>query len=1013
MNHCHFNQWVIFLIFCLINLYFMVTQINKPTPNSKQLAAITHPPAPLMILAGAGTGKTFTLENRIVHLIEHYKIDPSHILAITYTEKAARELKNRIVDRVGNIAHTMTVNTFHSFCFRLLKDFGDGTLPQLLDESEAIHMLLDRFDEFSFTSDEFPMDPQRAVTESFIPFFNRMKDELINPSIMEIPAINQDGLITEEIANQLLDLKNIYPQFQAWKKQINVVDYGDMILSAYELLNNNPTILKNVQDQFRHLIVDEFQDNNFALNEIIGLIAGKRQFITVVGDDDQVIYSFRGANSYNIQAFRDRYGNHPQYKPIALEENFRSTQPILDIANISIKENIDRMEKTLKSKVDMEPILPIRFWGEKTEQVEFIVREILHLLDEGYAYTDFAVLCRTHSQSSSIFDALNRAGIPVQSKWPNFFNIASIRDIISWCQIIGKGTYQDSALYRIIEKECGYEVVHSIFKRIETREKTPRFTLLQTKPHLHSDYPKIQPLIHSISKLRLLCKKKSAGEMLWIITDQLHIMKQHAKRYSMNDHFSLLNVGDLLRRAQDFTRRNKRNHSLFAFNVYLEAMMRTGKLPSIKPPTYRHLEGVLVNTVHGVKGGEFPVVFLPFQRSGSFPLNYRSEKRISRPPDDWLAYAEKTDLTPKEHHYQEERRLFYVAITRAKEKLYLLAPKKATSIFIKKLSNTLMEDHPMTDPDKKLKTYSDLKIKYEQKLQKALSREDYKNVNYCSDALSCITKHESGEKLELGNLDWEKELAIDLNQEFQIEIPERINLSASAIETYESCPLKFRLGRIDGVPQTASKPELVFGNIIHAVLQRFHEPEKEISEERILRLLKEEWKKGEFDYTVREEKFKEQGQIMLARYNRLVQLNPPIVLAREESFAFEMGPITIRGAIDRIDQTEDGTAIIDYKTSKSSTSAKSNLQLAIYSMYLEQLDDETIGGLPAVAALHFLRDEEKPIRSHSFSSDKIGETKEKIIEVAAGIRHRKFEAKTGRHCEWCDYKNLVCPAWEE
>ncbi|MBT5460970.1 MAG: PD-(D/E)XK nuclease family protein, partial [Candidatus Marinimicrobia bacterium] len=301
---------------------------------------------------------------------------------------------------------------------------------------------------------------------------------------------------------------------------------------------------------------------------------------------------------------------------------------------------------------------------------------------------------------------------------------------------------------------------------------------------------------------------------------------------------------------------------------------------------------------------------------------------------------------------------------------------------------------------------------YEQKLQKALSREDYKNVNYCSDALSCITKHESGEKLELGNSDWEKELAIDLNQEFQIEIPERINLSASAIETYESCPLKFRLGRIDGVPQTASKPELVFGNIIHAVLQRFHEPDKEISEERILRLLKEEWKKGEFDYTVREEKFKEQGQIMLARYNRLVQLNPPIVLAREESFAFEMGPITIRGAIDRIDQTEDGTAIVDYKTSKTSTSAKSNLQLAIYSMFLEQFDDEKIGGLPSEASLHFLRDEEKPIRSHSFDLDKIGEIKEKIIDVAAGIRHRKFDAKTGRHCDWCDYKSLVCPAWE-
>ena len=432
----------------------MLTKI--PTPNFKQLSAITHPPGPLMILAGAGTGKTFTLENRIVYLIEHYKVNPKHILAITYTEKAARELKTRIVNRVGSYAHTMSVNTFHSFCFSILKEFGDGSLPQLFDESEAIHMLLERFDELQFESDEFPLDPQRAVTESLIPFFNRMRDELIDPGKMEIPEIDEDGLMTAEIANQLRDIKNIYPQFQNWKKRINVVDYGDMILSAYELLRSDPLVLKKVQDQFRHIIVDEFQDNNYALNEIIALVAGDRKFITVVGDDDQVIYSFRGANSYNIQAFKDRYGHHPDFLPVSLEENFRSTQPILNIANESIKNNVDRMEKTLLSKVDTEPIMPVRFWGNKNEQVEFIVREILTLVENGQKYSDIAVLCRTHSQSATIVHALNQAGIPVQTKWPSFFNISSIRDIIAWCQVIGNGTHQDSALYRIFDKQCGY-----------------------------------------------------------------------------------------------------------------------------------------------------------------------------------------------------------------------------------------------------------------------------------------------------------------------------------------------------------------------------------------------------------------------------------------------------------------------------------------------------------------------------------------------------------------------------
>ena len=199
----------------------MVIQKNILSPNSKQRSAIEHPPAPLMILAGAGTGKTFTLENRIIHLIKHYNVDPQHILAITYTEKAARELKNRIIDHLGPQVYSMTVSTFHSLCFKILKEYDDA-LPQLLDQSEAIHMFLERFDQLEpFASDEFPLDPQRAVTESFIPFFNRARDELIDPTTMDVPTPSEDGPISPEIAKQIMDLKRIFPLFQSWKEEMN------------------------------------------------------------------------------------------------------------------------------------------------------------------------------------------------------------------------------------------------------------------------------------------------------------------------------------------------------------------------------------------------------------------------------------------------------------------------------------------------------------------------------------------------------------------------------------------------------------------------------------------------------------------------------------------------------------------------------------------------------------------------------------------------------------------------
>jgi len=225
--------------------------------------------------------------------------------------------------------------------------------------------------------------------------------------------------------------------------------------------------------------------------------------------------------------------------------------------------------------------------------------------------------------------------------------------------------------------------------------------------------------------------------------------------------------------------------------------------------------------------------------------------------------------------------------------------------------------------------------------------------------------------------------------------------------------MKYRLGRIDAIPESQSKPQLVFGNIIHRALQRFHDAEEDHSLDRIIQLLNEEWDSSGFFYPDQEKEFKLQGEEILKRYFASYELNPPNVIAREEKFNFIIDDIKITGAIDRIDKTDTGNHVVDYKTSSSTSSAKSSMQLAIYSIYLEQSDDPTIGGLPSSASLYFLREEEKPIKSYSFEPEELLEKEEKIKEVARGIRNREFEPKTGRHCDWCDYKNFICPAWEE
>ena len=981
--------------------------------NPKQLEAIKHPLAPLMIIAGAGTGKTFTLENRIVYMIQKYNVDPKNILTITYTEKAANELKFRLLNKVGQKVHPMFIGTFHSFCYKLMKDFfrNNATASILIDQSEAVHMLLERYDDFyPLLSDEFSLNPKAAVIESFIPFFNRIRDELIDIKTIDYENLEKFYENNQELFFQLKDLLRIYPIFQKWKKENNFIDYNDMIKDAYNSLKNDKAVLNDVRNKFKHIIIDEFQDNNYALNEIARLISGKNESITVVGDDDQVIYSFRGANAFNISTFENTYKSNNQYKTITLETNYRSSQPILDLANHSIKNNKERKEKSLWSNSTLSEIKPVLFNGEKNDQITFISDKI-NQLKKDFPYKEMAILCRTHQQSIQIIDHLNSLGIPNRSSKRNLFNIAQVKDLLAWIQLIAKGKYYEIALFRILKNKSGYENAHIFFNK----------SWEENKSGLNSETIKTDKASKFINEITLIIEyfkriahKRSAGEIVWELCEKLKILKNKSRRYLLQDQYEILNISSIISNAQKFSNNtnNKKNDNIFRFNRFLEDIMTSGGLPSLEPAINKDYDAVTINTVHGVKGGEFEIVFLPFQRSASFPLNFKSEKKIKNPPDILLNYENYTDLSPKEHHYQEERRLFYVAITRAKNLLYILAPTKATSKFVKELPEEIMNKKTTNNQEDKHILRSELKIKYSKMMQDALSENQYAIIKELANILSIIDKYENNENYVLDNSELHQQLKSDLKTTFTPEIPNQISLSASAIETYLACPLKYRMSKIDKIPQTSSKPELVFGNIIHKVLQRFHEKDKNLNEQRALRLLNEEWQSGMFEYKIREEKFKTQGIEMLTHYVKNISKSPPNVIATELNFTFQLNDITIAGTIDRLDK-EDGIVITDYKTSKSSTKAKTSLQLAIYSLFLEQTEDLVLRGIPEISKLYFLRDFEDPIKEHAFSIDELRDTEQKIIEVSKGIRKKDFNPKKGNHCNWCDYKYLACPVWED
>ncbi len=306
----------------------------------------------------------------------------------------------------------------------------------------------------------------------------------------------------------------------------------------------------------------------------------------------------------------------------------------------------------------------------------------------------------------------------------------------------------------------------------------------------------------------------------------------------------------------------------------------------------------------------------------------------------------------------------------------------------------------------------DLKKKYQIRLQRAVAQNDYTNAEMIIKALDALHKLHAGETIEWGDEPWEKELQNELCDGFVPSPGEALSLSASAVETYLECPLKYRFKRIDKIPESASRPQLTFGNIIHKVLERFHGSEGDITEDQILQILDEEWKSGEFTYMQREEKLKEQAVEMLKRYVDNTKQEPPHVLDTELKFSFDLDGIHIVGMIDRIDNSPNGNKVVDYKTSKRSTPAKNSVQLGIYSLYLQQTEDEKLAGIPETATLYFLRDKEQPEHSHTFTETDLDSIREKITGVARGIRARRFAPCSGYHCDWCDYKNLACPAWE-
>ena len=609
--------------------------------NDKQIEAVTTTEGPVLVLAGAGSGKTTVLVRRIAYIIKSRGVSPFSILAITFTNKAASEMKKRIGDILGDVADNMWIGTFHSRCVRILRScidrLGYGKDFVIYDSADSKTLLKECYREENIDEKNFPINNVRAI-------ISNAKNDVMDENTFE-------NLYSKDF--RMATVARIYKKYQQKLKRSNALDFDDIILNTVKILSTEPDILERYQEMFKYILVDEYQDTNNLQYLLINLLAQKYQNICVVGDDDQSIYKFRGANIGNILSFEEDFADA---KRITLDQNYRSTQNILDAANVVISNNKKRMGKELwTAKGDGGLITTVTSYNEY-EEGRFIANEIKKYQDKGGNISDCAVLYRTNAQSRVLEEQFMRAGIPARVfGGMRFFDRKEIKDIFAYLRLIYNHN-DDVSLMRIInepKRKIGKVTLDKVADLAE-EDNASMFDIISEA----SDYPQLKTAaskLEEFAKLILTLEEyidtMPLADFIVKVWEDTGYMKMLEADNSIESQTRIENIKELLNSAAEFEKNEEYNGTL---EEYLESVSLISDTDSYDDED----EAVVLMTVHSAKGLEFPVVFLAGLEEGLFP----GLKSMETNED-----------------IEEERRLCYVAITRAKEKLYITKAQSRTT----------------------------------------------------------------------------------------------------------------------------------------------------------------------------------------------------------------------------------------------------------------------------------------------------------------------------------------------
>lgn len=601
--------------------------------NKQQKQAVTHTDGPLLIVAGAGSGKTRVLTYRIAYLLQQYKAAPEQILALTFTNKAAREMKERIRNLIGDKAAKLWMGTFHSIFSKILRfeadKIGYGSDFTIYDSNDSQTVVKQILQELNF-------DPKEIKPKTIHNKISDSKNQLITADTFQ-----------EKFISSTLDdiTARVYKIYNKRLKQSNAMDFDDLLVKPIELFQKHPEILEKYQDRFKYILIDEYQDTNHAQYKVTRMLADKYENICVVGDDAQSIYSFRGADISNILNFKEDYENATQ---VPLEQNYRSTKAILQCADSIIKQNTKQLDKTLWTEQDYGERITLLENFDERDEANRIASHIQNLkMREGYKNNEFAILYRTNYQSRVFEEALRRKDLTYQLVGGlSFYQRKEIKDVLAYLTLL-VNPHDETNLLRIINEPSrgiGNKSIQDLIKQAR-EEGSSIWTIIQNVEQLDVYKPakaRVREFVDMINNLR---HNLENGDTLTDTTRS--VLEQSGYMRALveeNSHESMMRRDNIieLQNAISYFEKGKSKASLSAFLQEISLITDQDKFDENKP-------AITLMTVHASKGLEFPVVFIVGLEENLFPIGARNNFDVD---------------------IEEERRLFYVAITRAEQRLY-------------------------------------------------------------------------------------------------------------------------------------------------------------------------------------------------------------------------------------------------------------------------------------------------------------------------------------------------------